>query len=46
MTSSTGTPVPLPADHRVSETYADRARAQVPAVEAADGVGPDLTGLL
>ncbi|MGW4232651.1 hypothetical protein ACWEF9_25755 [Streptomyces sp. NPDC004980] len=35
MTSSTGTPVPLPPNHRVSETYADWARAQGPAVEAA-----------
>lgn len=33
MTSSTGTPVPLPADHRVSETYADWARTQGPGVE-------------
>lgn len=34
MTSSTGTPVPLPANHRISETYADWARARVPGVEA------------
>ncbi|WP_282704198.1 hypothetical protein [Streptomyces sp. CC219B] len=35
MTSSTGTPVPvpLPANHRVSETYADWARTQGPGVE-------------
>ncbi|GHH45464.1 hypothetical protein [Streptomyces candidus] len=34
MTSSTGTPVPPPADHRSSETYADWARAQGPGVES------------
>ncbi|WP_326766836.1 hypothetical protein OG978_21885 [Streptomyces sp. NBC_01591] len=34
MTSSTGTPVPLPANHRISETYADWARARVPGAEA------------
>ncbi|MET9656848.1 hypothetical protein [Streptomyces sp. NPDC006510] len=34
MTSSTGTPVPLPANHRISETYADWARAQAPGAEA------------
>lgn len=34
MTSSTGTPVPLPANHRISETYADWARTQGPGVEA------------
>ncbi|MBD0844673.1 hypothetical protein [Streptomyces sp. TRM68416] len=35
MTSSTGTPVPVPllANHRVSETYADWARTQGPGVE-------------
>ncbi|MFF0449626.1 hypothetical protein ACFYT4_24975 [Streptomyces sp. NPDC004609] len=30
MTSSTGTPVPLPANHRISEVYADWARTQTP----------------
>ncbi|WP_051807783.1 hypothetical protein [Streptomyces sp. NRRL F-2664] len=35
MTSSTGAPVPLPANHRISETYADWARTQGPGVEAA-----------
>ncbi|WP_193474881.1 hypothetical protein [Streptomyces griseomycini] len=34
MTSSTGTPVPIPADHRVSETYVDWARTQGPGAEA------------
>ncbi|WP_406252627.1 hypothetical protein OH786_15965 [Streptomyces atratus] len=34
MTSSTGTPVPLPANHRISETYVDWARARVPGAEA------------
>lgn len=34
MTSGTGTPVPLPANHRISETYADWARARVPGAEA------------
>ncbi|WP_203186363.1 hypothetical protein [Streptomyces pratensis] len=34
MTSSTGTPVPLPANHRISETYVDWARTQGPGVEA------------
>ncbi|MGW0139428.1 hypothetical protein [Streptomyces calvus] len=34
MTSSTATPVPFPADHRVSETYVDWARTQGPGVEA------------
>ncbi|MGW2107581.1 hypothetical protein [Streptomyces sp. NPDC001948] len=34
MTSSIGTPVPLPANHRISETYADWARARVPGAEA------------
>ncbi|CAL9502306.1 hypothetical protein SUDANB176_03468 [Streptomyces sp. enrichment culture] len=34
MTGSTGTPVPVPANHRVSETYADWARTQGPGVEA------------
>ncbi|MFD5098113.1 hypothetical protein [Streptomyces albidochromogenes] len=33
MTSNTGTPVPLPANHRISETYADWARTQGPGVE-------------
>ncbi|MFD9498854.1 hypothetical protein [Streptomyces sp. NPDC060035] len=33
MTSSTGTPVPFPADHHNSETYADWARTQGPGVE-------------
>ncbi|MFJ7779794.1 hypothetical protein [Streptomyces yangpuensis] len=33
MTSDTGTPVPLPANHRISETYADWARTQGPGVE-------------
>ncbi|MCX5161732.1 hypothetical protein OOK39_21080 [Streptomyces sp. NBC_00264] len=34
MTSSTGTPVPLPANHRISETYVDWARARVSGAEA------------
>ncbi|MGW1844803.1 hypothetical protein [Streptomyces sp. NPDC001966] len=34
MTSSIGTPVPLTANHRISETYADWARARVPGAEA------------
>ncbi|MES9557492.1 MULTISPECIES: hypothetical protein [unclassified Streptomyces] len=34
MTSSTGTPVPFPANHRISETYADWARVRVPGAEA------------
>ncbi|MEE1768003.1 hypothetical protein PUR34_07340 [Streptomyces sp. JV185] len=34
MTSSTGTPVPFPANHRISETYVDWARARVPGAEA------------
>ncbi|MFC8387187.1 hypothetical protein [Streptomyces sp. NPDC057238] len=34
MTSSMGAPVPIPADPRASETYADRARTQGPGVEA------------
>ncbi|MFI5774893.1 hypothetical protein ACIA74_41905 [Streptomyces sp. NPDC051658] len=34
MTSSTGTPVPLPANHHISETYVDWARARVPGAEA------------
>ncbi|WP_433543756.1 hypothetical protein ACQPZG_00605 (plasmid) [Streptomyces sp. CA-294286] len=34
MTSNTGTPVPLPANHRGSETYADWARTQGPGVES------------
>ncbi|MFF8264160.1 hypothetical protein [Streptomyces virginiae] len=33
MTSNTGTPVPLPANHRISETYADWARSQGPGIE-------------
>ncbi|MFJ8076247.1 hypothetical protein ACIQ7Q_20415 [Streptomyces sp. NPDC096176] len=33
MTSSTGTPVPLPANHRISETYADWARIRAPHAE-------------
>ncbi len=33
MTSSTNTPVPLPANHRVSQTYADWARTQDPGSE-------------
>ncbi|MEV6756882.1 hypothetical protein [Streptomyces sp. NPDC051214] len=33
MTSHTDTPVPLPANHRVSETYADWARTQEPGTE-------------
>ncbi|MFI2509156.1 hypothetical protein [Streptomyces sp. NPDC018972] len=34
MTSSMGAPVPIPADPRTSETYADWARTQGPGVEA------------
>lgn len=33
MTSSIGSPVPLPANHRISETYVDWARALGPGVE-------------
>ncbi|MFF0739091.1 hypothetical protein ACFYVL_01715 [Streptomyces sp. NPDC004111] len=35
MTSSIASPVPLPANHRVSETYVDWARAQGPEAESA-----------
>lgn len=35
MTSRTDTVVPLPANHRISETYADWARTRDPAAEAA-----------
>ncbi|MFF9896360.1 hypothetical protein [Streptomyces longispororuber] len=34
MTSGTGTPIPLPTHHRISETYADWARTQGPGVES------------
>ncbi|MFG2999657.1 hypothetical protein [Streptomyces sp. NPDC048340] len=34
MTSSTGAPVPLPTNHRISETYADWARTQDPGAAA------------
>ncbi|MGW2178185.1 hypothetical protein ACWCXX_08890 [Streptomyces sp. NPDC001732] len=34
MTSSTGSSVPLPANHRVSETYVDWARVHAPEAEA------------
>ncbi|UNZ21315.1 hypothetical protein [Streptomyces sp. 891-h] len=34
MTSRTEAPVPLPADHRVSETYADWARTRGPGAES------------
>ncbi|MEV5283171.1 hypothetical protein [Streptomyces sp. NPDC052811] len=33
MTSNTGTVVPLPTNHRISQTYADWARTQGPGVE-------------
>ncbi|MFG2648976.1 hypothetical protein [Streptomyces sp. NPDC048436] len=35
MTSCTGTPVPLPANHRISETYAEWARTRDPGAEPA-----------
>ncbi|MET8687092.1 hypothetical protein ABZV77_23040 [Streptomyces sp. NPDC004732] len=34
MTSRTDAPVPLPANHRISETYADWARTRAPGAEA------------